>query len=160
MSNNTFIFNIKVGDVINLNETIDGCADKAKVVNVFYDDGYADSGIVTCNCEGWDGEINFSVDGSTWDQHGNFKREITPGWDASAPRDPRIDAENSLARAMVAYHVDDLAQHVESAACFLEECSNHRSLTEAERNIINVSRSIRESKQALYDMIESYMQPS
>lgn len=30
-----FKFSIKVGDVIDLNETIDGCADKATVKDVF-----------------------------------------------------------------------------------------------------------------------------
>ena len=159
MSNDTFIFNIKIGDVINLNETIDGCADKAKVVDLLYirDDGNA---VVECEVEGWEGPIFFDEDGSTWDRTGNFKREITPGWDVVAAPDPRIDAENSMARALVAFHFDDFAKHVDSASCFLEECSNHRTLTEAERNIINVSRSIRASKQDLYDMIESYMQPS
>lgn len=160
MSNDTFIFSIKVGDAIDLNETIDGCADKAKVVNILHCGDDPRFNLVECTVDCWDGTILFAQDGSTWDTSGNFKREITPGWDASAGRDPRIDAENSMARAMVAFHGDDFAMHVESAACFLEECSNRRALTEAEQNIINVSRSIRESKQALYDMIESYMQPS
>lgn len=79
-----FKFSIKIGDVIDLNETIDGCADKATVKDVFWDDGRSDSGWVVCECEGWNGEIIFNIDGSTWDRSGNFKREITVGWDAYA----------------------------------------------------------------------------